>query len=484
MGKDEANKKNWVFIIGVLVLCVGMQFANYGTAVCLSAEVTKMDAMQYYVLISAFGTLGMLLILPIVGKLTAILGQRNMIVIGIIIQLVGRILMMFTATWVPYGLAYLLQSIGGGFYISCAYVLMPMAVQAHERAKFFGYIAVANAIGAICGPILISAMYSAGGIVGKLAYIANLPLTIIGFLMVLPHCPNTKTPGASKGFDFLGLILTVVGLTCMVLWMNLGGKMFAWASAISLVLLAVTIICIAWMIRRELSISNPAVPIKMFRNKRLTFAFIGSLVAAAYSTCSGSYCVMWIRMNFSEFPATTLFNGTATTAQQIVILILGFFLGAYIGKKFVKRFRVFGILSMVAAMAATGILYCLKFTGTAAGGDLVVIGPSIPLGMIVIYIATAIGGFTSVVAQSTFSAFWQSNTPREDVPSGAALYNFGATGGSVIFGSVVGVVLGSSNDYTRAFATGFVFATIGLICAIIGFRFSKEEIAAAEQAGA
>ena len=120
MENQTPAKKNWGFIIGILILCVGMQFANYGTAVCMSGEVAKMDAMQYYVLIAALGTLGMVLVLPIVGKLTAILGQRNMIVIGIIIQLAGRILMMFTTTWIPSGLAYLLQSIGGGFYVSCA----------------------------------------------------------------------------------------------------------------------------------------------------------------------------------------------------------------------------------------------------------------------------------------------------------------------------------------------------------------------------
>ena len=77
MENQMPAKKNWGFIIGILILCVGMQFANYGTAVCMSGEVAKMDAMQYYVLIAALGTLGMVLVLPIVGKLTAILGQRN-----------------------------------------------------------------------------------------------------------------------------------------------------------------------------------------------------------------------------------------------------------------------------------------------------------------------------------------------------------------------------------------------------------------------
>ena len=476
------QKKNWVFIIGVLMLSVGMQFANYGTAVVVSGEVGKMDAMQYYVLIAALGSLGMMLILPIVGKLTAIMGQRNMILYGILIQVAGRVMMMFMTNWMLYSVAYLIQSIGGGFYISAAFVLMAGAVAPTQRAKYFGYIAVANAIGAIFGPILISAMYAAGGALGSLAYIANLPLTVVGFLMIIKDCPNKKTPGSAKGFDFAGLILTVVGVACLVLWMNLGGKMFTWLSLPSLIMAAIAAITLILMLRRELTIENPAVPIKMFKNSRLTYAFIGSIVAAAFSTCSATYSVMWIRMNFGGLPASTFFNGTATLAQNIIILILGFFLGGFIGKRFTKRFRTFGIFAMFAAMVATGVLFCLQYTGTAEAATVRMLGnSSVPLGMVLIYLATAIGGFTSVVAQSTFSAFWQSNTKPEDIPSGQAMYNFGATGGSAIFSAVVGIALGNTTDYSRAFAVGFVFAAIGLVCAIVGFRFSKEEMGAAER---
>ena len=475
---DVKKKKNWVFIIGVLIMCVGMQFANYGTAVTVSGAVTAMNAMQYYVLIGAMGTMGMLLILPIVGKLTAIVGQRNMILIGILIQLAGRICLMFCTTWIPYAAAYLLQSIGGGCYASSAYVNISSAVDAAERPKFFGYIAVANAIGAIFGPIIISAMYSSGGMLANLTYIANLPITLIGFLMIMKDCSTRKTPGAANGLDFPGLLLTVVGLTGLVLWLNLGGKMFAWISAPSAVMAVIAAVTLTLMIRRELTVSNPIVPIKMFKNPRLTYAFIGAVVVSAYSTCSASYCVMWIRMNFGGFAGTTFFNGTASLAQQVVVLILGFFLGGYIASKFARRFRTFGILAMVAAMVATGMMYCLKFTGTAAGGNLMMISDGLPVGMVLIYVATAIGGFTAVVGQSTFSAFWQSNTPREEIPSGQALYSFGSTGGSAIFSAVVGAVLGTSGDYTRAFATGFVFAVVGFICALVGFKFTKEEICA------
>ena len=408
-------------------------------------------------------------------------GLRNMITAGIIVQLAGRVLMIFSGAWVPYAIGYLIQSVGGGFYVSSAYVNMGSAVEPQERAKFFGYIAVANAIGAIFGPMMVSSMYAAGGLAADLAYIINLPITVIGFILMFKHCSNQKTPGAGKGFDYLGVVLTAVGIACLVLWLNLGGKAssggFDWLSAPSIIMIAVAVVMLGVLFKRESSIANPAVPIKMFKNKRLTYAFIGAIVAAAYSTCSASYSIMWIRINYSSFPGATLFNGTASLPQQVVIVMLGLFLGAYIGKKFVTRFRPFGILSMLAAMIATGILFCLQFTGTAAEGNIMTIG-DIPVGMIMIWVAVAIGGFTSSVSQSTFSAFWQSNTPREDIPSGQALYSFGSTGGSCIFGAVVGVVLGTSGDYSRAFATGFIFAVIGLICAIVGFRFSKEEVEA------
>lgn len=476
----QAKKKNWVFIIGILLLSVGMQFANYGSAICMSGDATKLNAMQYYVLISAFGTLGMMLILPIIGKLTAIMGMRKLIIVGIIIQTGGRFIMMFATNWVIYAIGVLVQAIGGGFYISSAYVNMASAVDRSETAKFFGYIAVANSIGALMGPLAVSFLHEAGGILTKLALVAYLPFTLVGLLLMLKDCPNERTAQTGDKFDYLGLVLMVVGVGLIVIWMNLAGKMFAWLSVPSIILAVVSIGSIIWMLKRESSIQNPAVPVLMFKNARLTYAFIGALVLSAYATCSGSYCVMWIRMNYQSFPAAAFFNGTAAMAQNIAIFILGLFLGGYIGRKFAKRFRGFGIAAMAACMLATAILYCLKFTGTAAEGNILTLGSSFPLGMLLIYVATAIGGFASTISQSTFSAYWQSNTPSEDIPSGQALYNFGATGGSCIFSAVVGVVLGSSVDYSKAFATGFVFALVGLICAIIGFKFTKEEIQACE----
>lgn len=467
------TEKKISFIIGILVLCVGMHVANYGTAVCVSGEITRMNATGYYVLINAMGSLGMILVLPVAGRLTAILGLRKMIGLGIFIQFLGRLMMIFAGTWVPYAAAYLLQAIGGGCYISSSFVLMGLAVPEQERAKYFGYISIANAIGAIFGPLAASNLYALGGALGRLAYIVNFPITLIGYSLIFGNCPAEKTPGASRNFDFAGLGLSVAGISCLVLWLNLGGKVFAWGSLPSLAMAAAAAISLCLLVFRELRISNPAVPVAMFQNRRLTTALICAMAASAYSACAAAYSTMWIRLNYMSFPGATQLVGTAALPQHITIVVLGFFLGGFVARNFRKRFRPVGIASMVCAMAATGLLYCLKFTGTAAEGNVMTLGP-LPVGMLLIWGAVTIGGFTSAASQSTFSAFWQSGTPKEELSAGQALYTFGSTGGSCLFGAAVGVVLGTSEDYSRAFAVGFAFSLVGFIAAIRGFRFNDE----------
>lgn len=477
MSTQSTQKKNSFFILGILLLQVGMNVAQYGYTVPLASEVGKMNALPYYILVAAQGTLGMMLILPIVGRLTAIFGQRNLITAGVVVQLLGRIGMMLSPNWVILMLCNLLQSIGGGLYTTAAYVLMTMACEPKDRVKYFGYIAVANAVGAIVGPMLASTLYAVGGVVGMLAYVCNLPLTVVGYIMIYKHCVNVRNPEAAKGFDYLGVILSVVGLACLVFWLNLAGKMIPWISVPSIALVLATVVSMAILIRRELTIAAPAIPLKMFKNKRLTSAFICSMAFSAYATCTTTYIVMWVSMNYATLPGGTFFSGTYNMAQQLVILILGFFLGGYIGRKFTKRFRPFAVAAMIVALAATLILCCLKFTGTAAGGDIVMVG-AVPVGMLVIYLGSGLGGFTSVVVASTLPAFWQSNTAPAEIPAGQALYSFGAMLGSTLCNALAAAVLAGGTDYIRAFLVGTGFTLVGTVVALIFFRFGKEETAA------
>ena len=148
----STQRKNWVVILGALILSVGLMIANYGCAVSMASDLGAINAAQYYVLVSALGSLAMMLVLPIVGQLTGIFGMRNLIAIGIIVQCAGRILMMFSGSWIPYAAGYFIQGLGGGCYTTAAYVIMAGAVSPRETPKFFGFISVAISIGSMLAP--------------------------------------------------------------------------------------------------------------------------------------------------------------------------------------------------------------------------------------------------------------------------------------------------------------------------------------------
>lgn len=474
----SAPRKNRVVIFGVLILTLGLMIANYGCTVSMASDLGALNGVQYYVLVAALGSLSMMLVLPIVGSLTGIFGQRNLILIGVLIQAAGRLLMMFASSWIPYAIGYFIQGLGGGLYTTASFVIILSSVPPQESPKFFGYNSMAMAIGSMLGPILVSTMSAFGGMTAKLAYFSHLPFVIIALIMIWRGCPNQRTPGAGKGFDYPGVVLAVIGLSCLVLWLNLGNKMFTWLSVPSIILIVVAVIGIIVVIRREITIANPSIPLKMLKNKRLAYAFIGQACLSAYSTCVATYTIMWVMYNYGAFPGATLYNGTASIMTYIVQLILGLFIGAYIGKKFVQRFRPFALLGVVAAIVATAMLFCLRFTGTAAEGNIIAIG-SVPLGMIVIYVACAVGGFATSITNVVFTPFWQSNTPPQDIPSAQSLTSFGAMMSSSLFGALAGILMGNSGDYTIAFGAACIISVIGLFVGIAGFKFSPEEIAAA-----
>lgn len=457
---DVASKKtNKLYVIGILIFCVGLMFSNYGPGMAIPAKLGAMDGMSYYALISAMGTLGMILVLPMVGKLYAIFGIRNVLIFGILLQLAARIGCMLSASVAPLLILYCVQAIGGGVLMPAAYTLMAGAVSSEDRPKYYGFIATFNAIGSLLGPILCGWLVDRG--VGDLAFVAYIPIVIVAFICIFRSVPNQRQAQAAVGFDYLGVVLLVVSITCIVLWMNLGGKDFPWASLPSIAMIVVGIFALVALIRRSLTIENPSVPLRLFKKKRLTSSFLVAFLLSGYSTCSAAYLIVYIQTILLSGNATI--SGTATMPQTIVTAILGVVIGGYLGKGFAKRFRPIGILAGVSALAASLLLFLLKPESS----------------MFQVWIATALGGASLAISQSAFTAFFQTELVPEEIPAAQSLYSFGGTSGSVIFGAFAGIILNISGSYNHVFLLSVIWAVLALLIAFTGFRFSKEEIAAA-----
>ena len=451
----SAGKGTWLMIIGVLLMSITSQAANYGNNLVLPSKLEYFNITDLYSLFATLSDMGMMISLPLVGMLSGKFGVKRVALSGMILQFVIRFILMYVPNAALFAVLWVLMGIASGLYISAPFTIMATLVPREKVPKFYGYIATASAIGSLVGPGLTGAVIDAvSPNAGLIIYgiFAIIPLLTLGVLY-----PNRKKENADKSFDFAGIFLLVVFVCCIILWLCMAGSYFELASVPGIVLPVAAVLALILLIKTELKVKNPSVPIHMFHKKRFRAAFSVQALMVAYSTCITAYAVNYVvyYMQGSSFQSSTV-----TMPQTIVQAIVGMFVGTIIGKQFKKRFRPLALLALALYIIALIILSTLQPDSS----------------MIVIYVATAIGGISQALTQSLNAPFFQSELQPEEIAPAQGMFQFSSTGGASIFGAVCGAFINFGATFNDVFLLGAAFVGAALVIAIFTFRFPKEEM--------
>lgn len=311
MSNANNESKKGLLILATILLMITSLGASYSSNVILPSVLTKMEAMDYYAVYAAIASMGMMIALPLSGSLNAKFGARNVLVFAVIAQFVLRFLFGAISNIILFGVVYALAGFMGGLYMAAPYSIMASIVTPQERPKYFGYLAASSAAGALIGPLL--AGFVVDNISLNMAWICYGIFAVIPVIVFLTSYPNTKREGVS--LDGLGLLLLVVFVFCMIMWLSLGGKLFAFASAIGIILPIVAIVTLVVLIKYETKQANPAVPVGMFAKKRFRTTFVIQCLVVSYATCIGAYGIVYAQQVMG-FDATV--SSTVTMPQTIV----------------------------------------------------------------------------------------------------------------------------------------------------------------------
>lgn len=451
-GSPAGIKRN-LLIAAVSLTTVTSQAAGYANSVVLPSKLGIFDALDYYALFSAISGMGTMISLPLVGALSAKFGTKCTTIFGIISHFLVRFGLMFAPNVIAFAIGWVMMGFANGLYMSAPYSIIVDIVEPKESPRYYGYIATASAAGALIGPALTGAvvdMFSANAALLVYGIFGIFPLIVLGTMY-----PNKKRKGTGK-FDFAGIILISVFVCCTVLWLSMVGKFFALRSILGIGLPVLAIVALAALIKTELQVANPSVPIRMFRKKRFAFTFCVQMLMVAYSLCVTAYVVVYVQqvMQGSAFASSTV-----TMPQTIVQGILGFFVGSLIGKNFKKHFRPAALMALTLYILALLILSTMRPDSS----------------MLVVYTATAIGGISQAVTQSIHAPFFQTELQPEEVPAAQGMFQFSSTGGASIFGAICGAAMNMGADYNQIFLLAAGVVGIALVIAFFGFRFTPEE---------
>ena len=226
----------------------------------------------------AFG--GLLLL---AGRLGDLIGQRRIFLIGLAVFTAASALCAVAQSQGMLIGARFIQGAGGA--IASAVILgmiVTMFPEPREQAKAIGvysFVASAGAsIGLLAGGILTEAIN------WHWIFFVNLPVGLAVALLALRLVEDREGIGFAEGADIPGAVLLTSGLMLGVYTLLEAGEQ-GWGSAQVLVLGAVSIALLVAFVTRQARISNPLMPLRLFRSRNVTGAnlVMGLMVVGFFS---------------------------------------------------------------------------------------------------------------------------------------------------------------------------------------------------------
>ncbi|MGE5422593.1 MAG: DHA2 family efflux MFS transporter permease subunit, partial [Ignavibacteriales bacterium] len=159
--------------------------------------------------------------------------------------------------------ARIIQAIGGGIMQP---VGMAFLYRVTPRAKM-GVVMGIYGIAAMAAPAIGPTMggYMVEYINWRLIFYINVPIGIINLFLAAALLKETDLiPG--KYFDWVGLVTSVVGLSCLLMALSQANK-YGWTSVYIVSLIVVAVITLSILIHHELNHPEPLLDLRLFKYK-------------------------------------------------------------------------------------------------------------------------------------------------------------------------------------------------------------------------
>ncbi|MEO6893237.1 MAG: DHA2 family efflux MFS transporter permease subunit [Ktedonobacteraceae bacterium] len=225
-------------------------------------------------------------VIPIVGYLSDRIGTRTIFLFSLALFTLGSGLCAFAPNE-QFLIAFrVLQGIGGGALLPIAMAIIFRLFGPTERAGVMVILMVPLLLGPAFGPTLGG--YLATNFSWNAIFTINLPIGVVAFIFSLivlrgnkaEQEANDQEPSLSKGFDILGLILSMVAFTTLVYGISEAGSR-GWGDPLVISFLSVGSVLLIAFIIVELRVKDPVMDVRLFSNYTFTMANILQWVTVA-----------------------------------------------------------------------------------------------------------------------------------------------------------------------------------------------------------
>lgn len=277
----KASEKWWTVLgvgIGVFIFALDVYIVNLALPIMVDSLHTSFATIQWIVLSYL---LAIAIFVLSVAKLGDVWSKKRLYIIGLIVFTVSSLLCGLAPT-VEFLIVFrAFQGIGAAFLSGLGTAMIVEVFPPEERGLGLGIRAGVFGLGISSGPTVGGLLIGLGG--WPLIFLLNVPIGIIGILIVARFVPSSIVSGAKEGFDIIGTLILTITLTCFTLGITLlqsGGS----GSNVALPMLVLSAISLVGFLVLEAQISEPMLDLKIFRSLEFSLGlglrFLGNFVMA------------------------------------------------------------------------------------------------------------------------------------------------------------------------------------------------------------
>lgn len=355
---------------------------------------------------------------PIWGKLSDLFSKKMLIQVALGIFVIGSVIAGFATSMPMLIAARVVQGVGAGGAVSLVQVVIGVMVSPRERGRYAGYIGATFAAASVSGPIVGGIIVDTAG--WRWCFGVAIPIAFLAFV-VLQKTLNLPVFRRKVKVDYLGATLLMSGISALLVWVSLAGSQFAWTSGASLALIGAAIVVIGLALYVETKVSEPIIPLHLFRDRTTSLASISSLMIGAIMMSASVFLTQYFQIVRGMSPTNAGLMSIATVGGLTSASLIVGRLTTRTGKW--KRYVTGGLILLTIG---TGLLATVDHHTNLAA----ILGF-----MLLVGVGIGMSNQTMVLAV-------QNNSRYSDIGAASSLVSFcrslGSSAGVSVFGAVLG----------------------------------------------
>jgi EmrB/QacA subfamily drug resistance transporter len=206
--------------------------------------------------------------------------------------------------------ARLVQGIGAALLTPGSLAMIQGSFRPQDRARVIGQWAGLGGIAAAVGPLLGGWLIQVGS--WRWIFWINVPVAAVVLAVGLRHVPESRDPGAARGFDVTGAVLGAAGLGLLTFALIESGSPYAVPAAVA------GAVALAGLLVVERRSAHPLVPLQLFGSRVFSVANAMTLLVYGSLGAMTFFLVLQLQVTAGYSP---LQAGLATAPLTLVMLL-------------------------------------------------------------------------------------------------------------------------------------------------------------------